>query len=79
MTRSFLWDTPPHCPTPACYVHGVPEQEHHVAGCPMYDTLNQHVHRLNHALTDVGRAASWDALMADPTFVDALREGQEFP
>lgn len=51
----FLYMTPPHCPTPACSVHGVPQQEHHVAGCPVYMTYGQIVHRLSDALNDGGR------------------------
>lgn len=50
MTRrsaiDFLWETPPYCPTPACYVHGLGDQEHHVEGCPMYDTTASALHRL---------------------------------
>jgi hypothetical protein len=52
----FLWRTPPFCPTPACYMHGVPERDHHVEGCPMYDTVASAMHRFSDA-TDAAIAA----------------------
>ena len=53
---SFLWDTPPYCPTPACYVHGVPQEEHHVEGCPVAETMANQMHMLNHAFREVGES-----------------------
>lgn len=69
MNRSpidFLWETPPYCPTPACSMHGVPAQEHHVEGCPLYDTLASQMHHLSHAFRDVGEAMApaADAIVA---------------
>lgn len=61
MSRSpidFLWETPPYCPTPACYVHGINDSEHHVEGCPMYDTLASAEHRLSDAIHDAARKVS---------------------
>lgn len=46
----YLWRTPPFCPTPGCYVHGVPDREHHIEACPMYGTLASQQHRLSDAV-----------------------------
>lgn len=62
---SYLWDTPPYCPTPECSVHGVPQQEHHVAACPMADTLAGQMHMLGHAARD--------ACVTLEAFADAFR------
>lgn len=53
--RSFLLETAPYCPTAECYVHGMAwrNAEHHVAGCPVGDTVIGHMHRMEHGIQDV--------------------------
>lgn len=71
MTRSpidFLWETPPYCPTPGCYVHGINDSEHHVEGCPMYDTLASQQHRMVHAINNAAEVFATEARV----IVDAL-------
>lgn len=52
----FLWRTPPYCNTVECYVHGPHDAEHHVEGCPMYDTVASAMHRVGHAADEVALA-----------------------
>ena len=51
----YLVMTPPYCPTVECYEHG-DGAEHHVEGCPMFDTLAASSHRLSHAMDEASEA-----------------------
>lgn len=61
---SFLESTPPFCPTPECYVHGMRWHyaEHHVPSCPAAGTYAAAAHNFSHAAQDV-QAALTEALL----------------
>lgn len=69
ITPSYLYETPPFCPTAACFMHqrhGT-EAEHHVEECPVSATLAAQVHRVSDALW-----AASDSLLAELVEVSRL-------
>jgi hypothetical protein len=73
---SYLWETPPWCPTPECFMEDGPDHrqhEHHVEACPMSETFAAAWHRLDHSIWDARAALRKGLEGYRPPFLDRLR------